>query len=104
MPEVNRVSGLALPTSDQLLAAQNLVLEMIASGAGLDGVLRALAAYIDQQDPAGMCSIFLVDPDGCTLRLGATAKLPESLAGPLAKLSVGPKGGACGTAVDRPQR
>ena len=82
--EVMQDSGLR--ASDQLLAAQNLVLEMIASGARLDSVLRALAAYIDQQEPAGMCSIFLLDPDGCTLRLGATAKLPESLADPLAKL------------------
>jgi len=76
MPEVNRVTGLALPASDELLAAQNLVLEMIASGARLDSVLRALADYIDQQQPAGMCSIFLLDPDGGALRLAATAKTP----------------------------
>ncbi len=51
-----------------------------------------------------MCSVFLLDPDGCTLRLGATARLPESLAGPLAKLPIGPKRGACGTAVYRRER
>src|SRR5258706_11351159 len=93
MPEGNRTTE-ALPTSDQLLAAQNLVLEMIASGAPLDHVLRALASYIDQQEPAGMCSIFLLDPDGRSLRLGATFKLPQVFIRAVETLPIGPKSGA----------
>src|SRR5258708_353884 len=46
-------------SSEQLLAAQKPVMELIASSAPLDDVLRALAALIDHQAPAGMCCIYL---------------------------------------------
>ena len=101
MPEDNRAPGSPLPASD-LLAAQNLVLEMIASGAPLDQVLRALAAYIDRE--AGMCSIFLLDPDGSTLRLAASEKLPRTLVQEIDGFKIAPDAGACGAAVYRRER
>jgi two-component system cell cycle sensor histidine kinase/response regulator CckA len=78
MSERNRETGSALSTSDQLAAAEHLVLEMIASGAPLDGVLRALAAFIDLQTLGGMSAIRLFDPVTSAHRLDATAALPQS--------------------------
>src|SRR6185436_19453022 len=101
---VNRVTGLAPLTSNQLPAAQNLVLEMIASGARLDGVLRTLAAFIDQRARPGRCCICLVDSDGRTLRVGATSRLPRSFIQAIEKLPIGPQCAACGTAAYRRER
>src|SRR5260370_11274799 len=51
-----------------------------------------------------MCSLFLREPDGGSLGVGATASPPEGLAGPLATLPIGPKCGACGPAIYRRER
>jgi two-component system, cell cycle sensor histidine kinase and response regulator CckA len=95
---------LALQGQEQLLAAQNLVLEMIALGSPLEEVLRALASLIDRQEPDGMCCISLLDPDGRTLRLRAAPRLPEGLIRATYDLTIGPRSGACGTAAYRRER
>jgi two-component system cell cycle sensor histidine kinase/response regulator CckA len=100
----NRVSRVAPPGSDELLTAQSLVIEMIASGERLDGVLRTLAAFIDKQAPAGRCCIFLLNSDRRTLRVGATSKLPRSFTRAIEKLPIGLKCAACGTAAYRRER
>src|SRR5438874_5976522 len=83
-PQTERGSS----ASPELLAAQSLVLETIASRAPLDDSLRALAAYIDLQHPRGMCSILLLDTKGGAPRLAAAPKLPQSFAHALASLRV----------------
>jgi GAF domain-containing protein len=100
MPEVRA----ALKASKELLASQNLVLEMIVSGAPLDVVLRALAALIELRYQPAMCSIFLPDADGAALRLRAAPKLPKSLARALDGLPIGPLVGASGAAAYRKER
>jgi PAS domain S-box-containing protein len=100
MPEVKA----APKASRQLLASQNLVLEMIVTGAPLEAVLRALTAVIDLRNPPAMCAIFLPDPDGSTLRLKAASKLPESFAQALDGLPIGPLAGASGAAAYRKER
>src|SRR5215212_6272070 len=100
MPE----KELGLRAPEQLLSAQHLVLEMIASGSALDDVLRAITSFIDQQEPAGKSCVFLFESDGRTLRLGVASKLPLSLTRALEGLTAGPKNGACGTAAYRRER
>jgi two-component system, cell cycle sensor histidine kinase and response regulator CckA len=91
----------ALRASDELLAAQNLVLEMIGSDAPLDAVLGAVTAFVDQQEPSGRCLILLLDPDGNSLRPAASSKLPRSFT---RALRVDPRAGACGAAAHRRER
>src|SRR6185503_18945026 len=89
---------------EDLLAAQNRVLEMIALGSPLEDVLRELALFVDRQAPQGMCSISLLDPDGRTLRRGAAPNLPPGLLRAVMSMPIGPRNGACGTAAYRRQR
>jgi GAF domain-containing protein len=100
MPEANP----ALQVSKKLLAAQNLVLEMIVSGAPLERVLRALAAYIEQHDRSVRCSIFLPDPNDNTLRVTATSGLPGSFAQTFDRVPIDPLAGPSGAAAYRRQR
>jgi len=95
---------LGLRAPEQLLSAQHLVLEMVASGSPIDDVLRAIASFIDQQQPAGRSCIFLFDTDGRTLRLAVASKLPGSVTCALEGMTIGPKSGACGTAAYRRER
>ncbi len=62
---------LATRASDPLLVAQRLILEMIESRATLDSVLRAIAAFVDQHNPPSTCSIFILDPNGGAIQVGA---------------------------------
>jgi two-component system cell cycle sensor histidine kinase/response regulator CckA len=55
---------------------QNLILKMIESGVALDGVMRAIAAFVDSQNPAGSCRIFVRNPKGGTLEIGASPASP----------------------------
>src|SRR5438105_2740345 len=96
MPEKNQEPGLRSP--EQLLAAQNLVLEMIALGSPLGDILRAITSFIDQQEPSGRCCIFLMEPDGRTLRLAVALNLPESFTGEAQEQLIV---GACGAATSR---
>lgn len=48
----------------QLLQAKNEILELIARGAGLDRVLRNLAAIVQRLSAADMCAVGLLDDDG----------------------------------------
>ena len=94
----------ALKASKKLLALQNLVLEMIVSGAPLDRVLQAIASLTELRDPSARCSIFLPDANGSTLRLKAAPNLPESYARALDGLPIDPLAGAAGAAAYRRER
>jgi len=95
---------LGLRAPEQLLTAQHLVLEMIASGSPLDDVLRAITSFIDQQEPSGKSCIYLLQEDGRTLRVGGASQLPAWFTRSLEGLTTGPKRGACGTAAYRRER
>jgi len=62
-----------------LLSAQIRALERIASGAPLPDVLDAIARTIEEQSGReAVVSIFLVDPTGSRLHVGAAPSLPEA--------------------------
>src|SRR5436309_2233315 len=89
---------------EDLLAAQNRVLEMIALGNPLEEVLRELTSLVDRQVPEGRSCICLIDAEGPTLRPAASSRLPPEILREISAMPVGPRCGACGTAAYRGQR
>lgn len=89
---------------EELLAAQNLVLEMIAAGSPLEEILYAVQSFIGRLEPDGVCGIFLLDPDGRTLQLGAPPVNPSRFPGPGLRKTIGPGNGACGMSASRRER
>jgi PAS domain S-box-containing protein len=104
MPNLTRATGWARPTSDQLLAAQNLVLEMILSGAPLDDILRALVGYLEPQQPAARCCFFIADSGANFLHPCAMFNLPAGCVAALAAVPIAPSGWFSGVAAYRRER
>jgi PAS domain S-box-containing protein len=84
--------------SGTLLTEERHVLELIATGAGLDDVLDALCRLIDEQ--SGLTSsVFLLDRTGRQMTLAAGPHLPNAWRQTITSLSVTPTNTACGAAV-----
>ena len=64
--------------AEQLLAAQNGALELVATGASLQEILGALTKVVEEQsDGAAVASILLLDEYKGTLHTGAAPSLPR---------------------------
>ncbi|MBL8905962.1 MAG: EAL domain-containing protein [Rhizobiales bacterium] len=85
--------------AELLRNGQNHILEMVASNASLQDVLRALAMFAESQLDGILVSILLLDPKNQTLYHGAAPSLPESYWRPLEGTRIGPAVGSCGTAA-----
>ena len=83
----------------QLTAAEQRILEMIASGAPLEDVLRALVLAIEEQAPGTLGSILLLDQEGMRVRHAAAPHLPDEYTRAIDGLPIGPFAGSCGTAA-----
>ena len=84
-----------------LLAGEKQLLEMIASGAALPGVLDAVCRLVETADGECHCSILLID-DGGTVRHGAAPTLPGAFARAIDGRDVAlPYWGPCAMAADR---
>ncbi|TPQ27826.1 EAL domain-containing protein [Methylomonas koyamae] len=75
------VIGIAMDISDRQQAADrerahNHVLELIAKGAPLAGILEAVVLAVETQNPDLLCSILLLDNDGKQLHIAAAPHLP----------------------------
>ncbi|HEU5081105.1 MAG TPA: ATP-binding protein [Opitutaceae bacterium] len=104
MTASNAMSGderLAAAKREQWLTGQNVVLEMIASGAPLEKSLDALVRLIESQAPDMFCTILIVDEEGTHLRHGAAPRMTESFVRAIDGRAIGPVAGSCGTAVYR---
>ena len=99
-PRAARRSPIQLP-ADTLLDSQNNILEMIATGIPLGDILVTVARFVETQSPGALCSIFLLERDGKSLRAGAAPSLPESYNREVTRVPVGPSVGSCGTAAFR---
>lgn len=86
--------------AEALSAGEKLLLEMIAAGESLTGVLDALCHTVEAQGDEGMlCSALLVEGD--RLVAGAAPSLPAAYVEAMDGVSIGPAAGACGTAAFR---
>ena len=63
---------------EALLAGENRLLEMMASGCSLAKILDALCRLIEDTASGSLCGIVLVDPSGNRLQHGAAPSLPVS--------------------------
>jgi diguanylate cyclase (GGDEF)-like protein/PAS domain S-box-containing protein len=62
--------------TESLVAGQRQLLEMIALGAPMDGVLDQIARTLELHAPGVTCAIYLVADDGATLRAAAAPTMP----------------------------
>jgi PAS domain S-box-containing protein len=81
----------------KLQSAETRILEMIAAGAPLAEILETLVLAIEEQAPATLGSILLLD--GMTIRHGAAPNLPDEYNRAVAGRQIGPQAGSCGTAA-----
>jgi PAS domain S-box-containing protein len=90
--------------AEQLLAAQNRALELVASGAPVQEALDALARVVEEQsDGEVVAAVLLVDDDGRTLRTGAAPSLPSAYNAAIDGLQAAPGVGTCADAAARNQ-
>jgi signal transduction histidine kinase len=87
--------------ADELLAAQNQIIDFMATGAALEDTLRAIALMVERLAPPALCSVLLLQPDGKHLRHGAGPSLPDAYNKAINGLEIGPSVGSCGTAAWR---
>jgi PAS domain S-box-containing protein len=87
--------------SRQLQAAEQRVLEMIASGEPLNEILSSLVLAIEQYSPSTIGSVLLLDADGMHVRHAAAPHLPAAYNEAIDGRPIGPAAGSCGTAAFR---
>jgi diguanylate cyclase (GGDEF)-like protein len=60
-----------------ILADQNRILNLVASGADLKVIITTLAQFVETQSDGDFCSIVALDPSGAHYSLGVAPSLPE---------------------------
>ena len=97
-----------LPTIDPALSESGFfssesvlnILKLILAGAELPEVLAIIARLVESQGNGTLCTIWLPEADGKHLYCAAAPGIP-GFAASVGRMSIGPKGGSCGTAVYR---
>src|SRR5271168_2588212 len=74
--------------------------KLIFAGSPLSEVLTNIAQLVESQAEGMFCTIWLPDEDGKELHCAAAPSLPGFIAR-AGTMTVGPKGGSCGTAIYR---
>ncbi len=90
--------------TEALLAAENQILEMVATGRPLAVILDGLCRLVDKLCDKSLASILLIDPNGRCLRRGAGPSFPEAFMGAVDGVEIGPCVGSCGTAAYRKEQ
>jgi diguanylate cyclase (GGDEF)-like protein/PAS domain S-box-containing protein len=80
---------------------KNRILELVASNAPLREILNFLAVSVEEDEPAKLCSILLMDESGQRLNNYVSPSLPDTYTSAIEGLQVGPCAGSCGTAAYR---
>ncbi len=83
---------------EALLHGEKRLLEMVASGCPLEGVLETMCGVVHTVVGNSVCSILLIDPNG-TFRHGAGPTLPPGYDGAINGAPVVCEAGPCGTAA-----
>ncbi len=87
--------------AEEILAAQNQVMRMVADGAPLPAILDTLARSIEALVPGMLASILLLDAEGIHVRHGAAPSLPDDFVRGVDGQRIGEGAGSCGTAAWR---
>src|SRR5882762_325302 len=90
--------------AEALLAAENQILEMVATGRSLAVILDGLCRLVDTLCDKSLASILLIDPNGRCLRRGAGPSFPEAFMAAVDGVEIGPCVGSCGTAAYRKEQ
>src|SRR6266478_712684 len=90
--------------AEALLAAENQILEMVATGRPLAAILDGLCRLVDKLCDKSLASILLIDPNGRCLRRGAGPSFPEAFMVAVDGVEIGPCVGSCGTAAYRKEQ
>jgi formate hydrogenlyase transcriptional activator len=90
------------PNASDLLSSESVlyILRLILAGAPLAEVLTIIAQLVESSGDGTLCTIWLPHEDGKQLYCVAAPSLPGFIADAGA-MTIGPKGGSCGTAVYR---
>src|SRR6267378_2119412 len=89
---------------ETLLAGENQILEMVATGKPLGVILDGLCRLVDKLSSDSLHSILLFDPNGNCLRRGAGPRFPEAFLAAVDGIEIGPCVGSCGTAAYRKEQ
>jgi len=76
------------------------ILKLILAGSELSEVLTIIAGLVESQGNGTLCTIWLPDADGKNVYCAAAPGLP-GFAADAGRMSIGPKGASCGTAIYR---
>jgi formate hydrogenlyase transcriptional activator len=76
------------------------ILKLILGGSELSEVLTIIARLVESQNSGTLCTIWLPDADGKQVYCAAAPSLPR-FAENAGRMSIGPKGASCGTAIYR---
>src|SRR5882762_771570 len=90
--------------TEALLAAENQILEMVATGRPLAEILDGLCRLVETLCDKSLASILLIDPSGRCLRRGAGPSFPEAFMAAVDGIEIGPCVGSCGTAAFRKEQ
>src|SRR2546428_2124850 len=90
--------------AEALLAGENQILEMVATGRPLAVILDGLCRLVDTLCDKSLASILLIDPNGRCLRRGAGHSFPEAFMAAVDGVEIGPCVGSCGTAAYRKEQ
>ena len=88
--------------ASSLLSSESVlhILRLILAGAPLSDVLTIIARLVESGGDGTLCTIWLPHEDGKQLYCAAAPSLPGFISG-AGSMTIGPKGGSCGTAVYR---
>jgi PAS domain S-box-containing protein len=89
--------------AESLLAGENKILEMVATGKPLAVILNEVCFLFDRICAGSMASVLLVDANDC-LRSGAAPRFPKDFIALVDGLRIGPSVGSCGTAAYRKEQ
>src|SRR6186997_1349389 len=93
----------AAEDSEQFLAEQARIEQMIAANAPLQEILSQLLLMIEAQSPEMIGSILLLSEDGNHVKHAVAPSLPQNYVRVIDGSPIGPKHGSCGTAMFRGQ-
>jgi PAS domain S-box-containing protein len=85
--------------AEALLAGEKRLLEMVASGHSMSGILEALCQLVEITACGCHCSVVLVDPSGTRLEHGAGPSLPGTFIAFINGRPVNSDSGPCGMAA-----